>query len=244
MQNRGKNMHALTLGSVDEETPMTAAAELFTEAWQSAQQAREPARFAAGVRTLPYAKLLAAIEKEDRTFIHEFVRSFHSGEIYVFTNAFDPAALVKLKNDAFAWGKTQTSQEPKILDKVPDYRSRRDWHAEDHGPGYSSTYDMYHFFRWNADPIGAFELFDPKYKILRTISGHAPDDIRDNGPDDRAVDRAELSHYPPGVGGIAFHGDPIEASRFFFTVNLNRFGVDYHAGGFAVGTGNGKTLAI
>jgi hypothetical protein len=223
---------------------MTAAAKIFTEAWQSAQKASEPARFAIGVRTLPYAELLAAIANEDTKFIFEFVRSFHSGEIYIFTNAFDPADLAKLKNDAFAWGKAQKSQEAQILEKIPDYWSRRDWHAEDHGPGYSSTFDMYHFFRWNDDPIGVFKLFDPKYGVLRIISGYSPDDIRDNGPDDGIVDRAELSHYPPGVGGIAFHSDPIAASRFFFTVNLNRFGVDYHAGGFAVGTGDGKTLAI
>jgi hypothetical protein len=219
-------------------------AKLFTEAWNSAQSASEPARFAIGVRTIPYAELVSAIDNEDRQFIYEFVRSFHAGEIYIFTNAFDPAALVKLKNDAYAWGKTQDSREPKVIEKVPDYRSRRDWHAEDHGPGYSSTYDMYHFFRWNDDPIGVFELFDPKYKVVRMISGHAPDAIRDNAPEDGVVDRAELSHYPPGVGGIAFHGDPIENSRFFFTLNLNRFGVDYQAGGFAVGTSGGKTLAI
>jgi hypothetical protein len=220
------------------------AAELFTEAWNNAQSKTAPARFATGVNTIPYADLTTAIERQDRQFIHDFVRSFYSGEIYIFTNAFDPADLVKLKNDAYAWGKVQQSREPKIVEKVPDYRSRRDWHAEDNGPGYSSTYDMYHFFRWNDDPIGAFALFDPKYRILRTISGFAPDDIRENAPQDGTVDRAELSHYPPGVGGIGFHGDPIEASRFFFTLNLNRFGVDYKAGGFAVGTGDGRTLAI
>lgn len=219
-------------------------AKLFSNAWDEAQKSSEPARFATGVKKIPYADLVSAVENEDRRFINEFVRSFHSGEIYIFTKAFDPAALVKLKNDAFAWGKTQKSQEPKILEKVPDYRSRRDWHAEDHGPGYSSTYDMFHFFRWNDDPIGTFKLFDPKYRILRTISGYAPDDIINNGPEDGVVDRAEISHYPPGVGGIAFHGDPIQATRFAFTLNLNRFGVDYKAGGFAVGTGDGKTLAI
>jgi hypothetical protein len=220
------------------------AAEIFNEAWNKAQSASAPARFAAGVVKLPYAELVTAVEKLDRHFIFEFVRSFHAGEIYIFTNAFDPAALTRLIDDAYAWGKTQQSREPKVVEKVPDYRSRRDWHAEDHGPGYSSTYDMYHFFRWNDDPIGVFKLFDPKYEIVRMISGHAPNAVRDNVPEDGVVDRAELSHYPPGVGGIAFHGDPIENSRFFFTLNLNRFGVDYHAGGFAVGTGNGKTLAI
>src|ERR1041384_4427630 len=120
-------------------------AQLFSDAWNEAEKTCEPARFATGVRKVPYAELIAAIEKEDRRFIHQFVRSFHGGEVYIFTNAFDPSTLLKLKNDAYTWGRTQKSQEPKIIGKIPDYRSRRDWHAEDHGPGYSSTYDMYHF---------------------------------------------------------------------------------------------------
>ncbi|WP_458756649.1 hypothetical protein ACSVBT_12780 [Afipia sp. TerB] len=223
---------------------MTTAAWLFNEAWEEAIEFRAPARFGTGVVKIPYSELTSAIERCDRKFIFDFVKSFHSGEIYVFTDAFDPAELTKFKEAAFAWSQTQESQEPRVLDGVSDYRSRRDWHAEDHGAGYSSTYDMMHFFRWNDDPIGAYKLFDPKYRILKTISGMQPDALINNIPSDGIVERAEISHYPPGVGGIAFHSDPIAATRFQFTLNLNQFGVDYHKGGFAIGTGDGKTIHV
>lgn len=220
------------------------AAWLFEEAWNELREFRAPAQFGTGVVTIPYTQLTDAIENEDRKFIKEFVKSFYSGEIYIFTNAFRTSDLENFKNAAFAWSQTQESQEPRVLDGVSDYRSRRDWHAEDHGAGYSSTYDMMHFFRWNDDPIGAYKLFDPKYRVLKQISGMQPDALIGNIPSDGVVERAEISHYPPGVGGIAYHSDPVAATRFQFTLNLNRFGVDYHKGGFAIGTGDGKTIPV
>jgi len=218
--------------------------QIFNDAWNECLKSAPPARFAKGIKTIPYAALTAAIEARDEKFIREFVRSFYSGNVYVFTNAFDPKDLETLKRAAFEWGKSKPSEEPQIVARVGDYRSRRDWHAEDHGFGYSSTYDMFHFFRWNDDPIGIFKLFDPKYRVLRIVNGVDPEAVRDNGPDDDIIDRAEISHYPRGVGGIAFHEDPIAATRFAFTVNLNRFGLDYHAGGFGVGIGDGGVLPV
>lgn len=220
------------------------AAKLFADAWNAAASLGAPALFATGIAKIPYKELTDAIEREDAKFISEFVHSFYTGTIYIFTEAFNPADVVKLKDDAFAWGQKQESNEPRIVSRVPDYRSRRDWHSEDRGFGYSSVYDMMHFFRWNDDPIQAFKLFEPKYRVLRTISGYGADEIKNNLPDDGIIDRAEISHYPPGIGGIAFHSDPIQATRFLFTLNLNRFGVDYHVGGFAVGTKDGKILRI
>lgn len=223
---------------------MSSAKQLFTTAWKNATQQSVPPTIATGFLKIPYADLVSAIEKEDAQFISEFVRSFYSGVVYIFTDAFDPKDLAKLKNAAFAWAKNQPSGEHKIIEKLPDYRSRRDWHMEEQGEGYSSTYDMMHYFRWNDDPIGAYKLFEPKYRILRAISGYDPEDIKFNSPADGVVDRVEVSHYPTGVGGIAFHTDPLEVTRFAFTCNLSRFGKDYKRGGFAVGTGNGKVMAI
>ena len=220
------------------------ASRFFSEAWESAQRHSDPALFASGVQKLPYADLVNAIDKLDRNFISEFVHSFHGGEVYIFTNAFNPKALTDFKSRAIEWGKKQESREPRIVEKVEDYRSRRDWHSEDHGPGYSSTYDMMHFFRWNDDPIGGYELFDSQYRIQRIISGYEIDSMDSNSPDNDVIDRVEVSHYPTGVGGIAWHSDPIQATRFALTVNLNRFGLDYEVGGFAVGTGDGNVLPI
>jgi hypothetical protein len=172
------------------------------------------------------------------------VKSAYAGHVYVFLNAYSPSVLRELKDAAHKWSSKQTSQEPPLVNGVSNYRSRREWHAEEKGFGYSSTYDMLHFYRWNADPIGVFSLLGPQYELARLISGFAPDDVKKNLPSDGIVDRVEISHYPTGIGGIAFHSDPLMAQKFQLTVTLNELGKDFTRGGFAVGTRDGSIIQV
>lgn len=217
--------------------------ELFRSAWQTVLASETPAKALGEVRRVDYRAFAAQVQAADHAFVDALTRSICAGDVYIFLNAFEPAALKALKDAAYDWASRQDTQEPPLLDGVGDYRSRRDWHSEDKG-GYSSTYDMLHFFRWNGDPLGVFRLFDEQYRLLRVINGYPPDAIRDNRPTDGIVDRVELSHYPRGIGGIAFHSDPVAAIKFQFTATLTEFGKDFRRGGFAVGDRDGRIAAI
>lgn len=218
--------------------------KIFRAAWDEVIAAGEPASGVGRIQSVDYRDFTSRVFAGDRDFIHAFIRSAYAdGDVYAFLGAYEPEALRKLKMAAHEWASKQQTQEPPLVDGVGNYRSRRDWHAEDSG-GYSSTYDMLHFYRWNEDPLGVFDLFAEQYKLLRLISGFAPNDVVNNRPSDGIVDRVEISHYPRGVGGIAFHRDPFMAQRFQLTLTLTEFGKDYKRGGFAVGRKDGSILQV
>lgn len=220
-----------------------AVEDLFRSAWDESLASGPPAKAVGEIKQVEHRDFTARVFAGDRAFIQDFVRSAYAGDIYVFLNAYSPDALRALKDAAYLWTKTQGVQEPPLVDGVPDYRSRRDWHAEEKG-GYSSTYDMLHFYRWNGDPLGIFKILGDQYRLLRVISGFAPDSVASNVPSDGIVDRVELSHYPTGIGGIAFHSDPLMAQRFQLTLTLTEFGKDFKRGGFAVGSKDGKIVPV
>jgi hypothetical protein len=76
------------------------------------------------------------------------------------------------------------------------------------------------------------------------LSGITPDAVAGNRPSDGIVDRVEISHYPTGIGGIAFHSDPLMAQRFQLTLTLTEFGKDFKRGGFAVGAPDGGIVRL
>lgn len=226
--------------------------ETFQNCWQDAiQEIGEAAPYATDLTKIDYKEFIEKVNSNNNDFIKDFVFSFYRGTVYIFTDTFQCEVLKIFKEQVFEWsqkcGFSDTSEgDAHIEDYLPDLISARDWHFEDHGFGYSSTYDMIHFFRWNGDPLGAYDLFDEPFRLLHAINAvnirktvaHGQSNV------DKVTDRIEISRYSPMKGGIAFHTDPVDATRFTFTVNLTQFGVDYKSGGFGVGLGGGKILQI
>ncbi|MBT3513996.1 MAG: hypothetical protein HOB32_10120 [Nitrospina sp.] len=221
--------------------------EIFENCWYDAvHEIGEAASYAVDLKKIDYNEFIDKVNTNNNNFIRDFVFSFYSGTVYIFSNAFQQKVLNNFKAQMFEWSQKQKFSDPSEEDSPPDLITSRDWHLEDHGFGYSSTYDMIHFFRWNDDPVGAFELFNETYDLLHTINAVGS---RKGGTDGefnfgKVADRIEINRYPPMKGGIAFHSDPIDFTRFAFTVNLTQFGVDYKSGGFGVGLGKGKILQI
>lgn len=219
------------------------AEEIFEACWYEAiQEIGEPATTAKSLKKINYNDFVERINCNDKNFIREFVFSFYSGIVFIFTETFPVEVLIDLKEKLINWSQKQTFTDSSTKANTPDSITARDWHSEDHGFGYSSTYNMIHFFRWNDDPVGAYKLFEDPFRLVHTINAVG---IRSQKAGfEKIVDRIEVNHYPPVRGGIAFHSDPIDFARFIMTVNLTQFGVDYKTGGFGVGLGKGKILPI
>src|SRR5205823_4629402 len=156
---------------------------LFRTTWEDVLASGPPAMAVGDIKQVEHADFMRQIAAGDPAFVGDLVRSIYAGDVYIFLNAYPPEALRQLKDAAYQWAGSQPAQEPKLVDGVTDYRSRRDWHAEEKG-GYSSTYDMLHFYRWNGDPLGLFAMFAGQYELLRVISGFAPDAVASNRPSD------------------------------------------------------------
>ena len=224
------------------------AEKIFESAWNAASlEFGDPASFARDIKNESYHNFVDKINSNAKNYIHDFVFSFYTGSVFIFTEAIDLKLLNDLKVRSIEWCKVQSRSNKQSITKSmlrPDLHEFRDWHIEDHGYGYSSTYEMSHFYRWNSDPIGVFDLLSEPFRLLHTINALK---IRTDIPKERLknfVDRVEINHYPPKRGGIAFHHDPISLSRFAITANLSQYGDDFKVGGFAVGLGSGKVLPV
>jgi hypothetical protein len=205
----------------------------FAAAWAEALSSGPSALRLREIHRLDYQSFKEQLHRADAGFIRSLVNSIYSGDLYIFLDAYKPEILRELRQRTFEYGHTTPSSTHKMVDGCPDNHSRRDWHNEEKG-GYSSTYYLFHFFRWNDDPLGVFESFKELYQIMKLVSGLPPDSFEKNIPSDGTIDRIEISHYPRGVGGIGFHTDPIGNIRFMCTVTLTELGSDYKLGGFAV----------
>lgn len=218
---------------------------LFEDAWNSVvQELGAPSTMARDLKKINYNEFIDRINAHDASYVRDFVFSFYSGSVYIFTEALDKQVLKDLKARVIEWSRSKPFTDPSPEDNAPDTITSRDWHVEDHGSGYSSTYDMIHFFRWNDDPVGAYEIFDEPFRLLHTINALG---LRKDSLDSKfkkMTDRIEINHYPPLRGGIAFHHDPISFTRFTLTANLSQFGEDFKTGGFGVGIGEGKILPV
>jgi hypothetical protein len=205
----------------------------FAAAWTDLLSSGPSALRLREIRRLDYQAFKEQLKYADRDFIRGFAASVYSGDLYIFLNAYKPETLRELRQRAFEYGRAIESSVHKMVDGCPDSHSCRDWHTEVNG-GYSSTYHLFHFFRWNDDPLGLFELFGELYRMMKLVSGLSPNSFEKSIPSDGTIDRIEISHYPKGVGGIGFHTDPIGNIRFMCTVTLTELGTDYKLGGFAV----------
>jgi hypothetical protein len=215
----------------------------FANAWTDAISSGSSALRLREVRRLDYQSFKEQLRNADEDFIRSLVDSIYAGDVYVLLDAYNPEILTNLRQRVFEYAHTRPSSVHKMIDGCPDNHSRRDWQTEDQG-GYSSTYHLFHFFRWNDDPLGVFELFKELYQIMKVVSGLSPNSFEKNIPSDGTIDRIEISHYPSGVGGIGFHTDPIGNIRFMCTVTLTEFGRDYKLGGFAVADRENKIHPI
>lgn len=221
------------------------ASTRFADAWRDYLGENGRNTGATKIVRVDYKNFRDQVFAADPKVVRDLVKSIGSGEIYILLNAFDPKNIRALKERLIARSGSlaQMPNVPKIDDTCPDYRTRRDWHTEDKG-GYSSTYDMMHFYRWNDDKLGLYSFFDEPIRLMKTISGLAPTAFVDNLPSAGMIDRIEINHYPSGGGGIGFHSDPLDVIKFLLTATLTEYGVDYGRGGFAVGTKDGRILRV
>jgi hypothetical protein len=207
--------------------------ERFAAAWTEVLASGPSAMRLHEIQRLDYQSFKEQLCGADAGFLRNLVQSINQGDLYVFLNAYDPQVLKGLRQSAYEYARATPPSDLKMVDGCPNTHSLRDWHSEDKG-GYSSTSHLFHFFRWNNDPLGVFGLFDELYQIMKLVSGLPTDSFRENIPSDGTIDRIEVAHYPQGVGGIGFHTDPIGNIRFMCTVTLTELGTDYRLGGFAV----------
>ena len=135
----------------------------------------------------------------------ELIYNFYSGDAFIITGVVDPVYLNEMKQNVIKWG---NDREPEYQ---PMVEGARDFHQYIKDDGASLKYNInpvrhsYFFFRWNEDPVGAFKYGNHIWGLIKLLGGFEYDEFIINTPKDGVVDRAQIAHYPSGVGKIPIH---------------------------------------
>ncbi len=174
---------------------------------------------------------LCEFETKIRSGDKKLISDFYSGDAFIITKVVDPAYLNQMKEKVIKWGK---KLEP---DYQPMVEGARDFHQYIKDDETSLKYNInpvrhsYFFFRWNQDPVGAFECGDHIWGLIKLLGGFEYDEFILNTPKDGIVDRAQIAHYPIGAGRIPKHTDPFHNQKAILGVYMSQYGEDFEDGG-------------
>jgi len=183
-------------------------------------------------RLRTYHKIsLEEFEKKVYSSDKELINDFYSGDAFIITGVVDPVSINEMKKNVIEWGK---NREPEYQ---PMKENARDFHQYIKDDGASLEYNInpvrhsYFFFRWNQDPVGAFKHGNHIWGLIKLLGGFEYDEFIFNTPKDGIVDRAQIAHYPPGLGKIPLHTDPYHNQKAILGVYLSKYGEDFEDGG-------------
>lgn len=205
----------------------------FKTIWTALEAAAPRPRYARDVIKMPFDQFRDLVYSNDEKTTRALAESIYSGDAYILENGISPVYLRELKARLHAWGQATPSESRKVLDGCPDFHCLVDKPVGPPG-GYVAIDHSYYLFRYNGDAMGVFGAIDARWRVIKVLSGSAPDDFEENIPSDGTVDRIQVIHYPTGAGTITAHLDPSGVQKVIFGVELTHRGEDFQTGGFYV----------
>ena len=212
----------------------------FAPVWEQVEKNPRPER----VRHLfhmDWADLKHYVRMGDPEWIEDMVRSLYAGDVYILTQAFDPAWMRELRAKTIEYWTTKPSEFYQMLEGCPDFHRLIDLET---GKKYSFPVCKHSafFYPWNDDPLEVFFTINKRWRVIKVLMGLEPDAYEKNTPKDGVVDRIQIANYPPRIGFLAPHCDPHLHQRLFFSGYMSKRGVDYSGGGFYLVGRNDEVL--
>ena len=195
------------------------------------------------VLEIPYLELSEALDKKNPAPFVELVPRLLAGAALLLKQAFNPSEVERLKELALELRKSEQPSFHKALEGVPNFW--RDIGEEEMGSyALSHIKKSCYFFPWNGESSEVFSIVYPRWRVLKTLAGLAPNEYEDFTPKDGKVDRLQIAEYPAGTGFLAPHQDPDHNQRLIMSAYLSKRGVDYTGGGFWALSGDGEKLEV
>jgi hypothetical protein len=166
-------------------------------------------------------------------FADEFVDSIYGGDLWFVEDGYSAAQLAEVKQSVLAFQSKNPASNPKVVEGCPNFHWIVDGSTAPKG-GYVAADHSSYFYRWNGDEHGLFKAFDEVWRLMKTISGRAPDEYEGNTPKDLMVDRIQIIQYPSGAGKITPHGDPYVTMKVNLGVFMSTCGIEFKKGGFCI----------
>lgn len=157
-----------------------------------------------------------------------FISELIEGNVYVVRNAIDKDKLRTMRENVHQFGLTTEGSTQEIVDGIPNFHQ-----IDDELEFYrlKKRAHVYHFFQWNEDTFGAFDLFKDVLDLYQVINGYGVEYFKDQSPSDDIVNRLQIHHYPSGGGYIANHRDPDIFLKTIGITLMSEYGKDYKSGG-------------
>ena len=177
-----------------------------------------------------YSIPLKEFEKKAMSHDVEFTDSIYAGDAYIIKDVVDPKLLYEIRKKVLEWAKTREPGYQAMVEGAKDFYQVIN---EETSKKYSiqPVRTSYFFFRWNDDPAKIFSATNHIWSLVKAFGGFGYDAYLHNTPKDGIVDRAQLAHYPPGVGMIPRHSDPFHNQKLILGLYLSEYGKDFTEGG-------------
>ena len=214
----------------------------FLPVWQELEKGEHPIR-ARDIRHMDWADFRHHVAQQNDKFIETLLPNLYAGDIYILHQAFDPAFMVRIREEAFAYGQSRPSEFHKMLEGSPDFHRIIDLET---GKKYSFQVckHSYFFYPWNDDPLELFFTVNKRWRVIKHFIGLHHAAYETNTPKDGVVDRIQIAQYPSRYGFLEPHSDPYMHQRLFFSGYMSKRGVDYDGGGFYLVGENDKVVEI
>lgn len=161
-----------------------------------------------------------------------FLGMIESSEILVVKNLYDPAGILRLREQAFRKSlRTESSWHP-CFDDVPDYHRLHDNYPEAYVKGKLLAHYYHGFYEKNNK---LFDSFKEMFHLMNYLAGYEQNTFLKNIPSQGQIARIIFHNYPKGGGYQAEHIDPVSKFALIQTlVVASKKGLDYKKGGLYV----------
>ncbi len=200
------------------------------QTWKNLEKNYEPSELKE-VINLDFSLLKKYVDEKNKVEINNLIKLFYDGSLIIIKNAFKKNDLEFIKDYLKKNYDNKKSEFYKLTENCPNFHRVI-------GPKESKKYVLksdrhdYYFFPWNRkkEKYDVFNLFYPKWRIIKLLSGLRPDEFEKNIPKDGPIDRILFRVYPNGTGYLQPHKDP-KTIRVITGIHLSQKGKDFDEGG-------------
>lgn len=181
---------------------------VFNEGWNIMKEKE-------GIEPLFYKGYIKSTYKEFEKFVKydhyaacNFLKDLYEGKVLILTETLMEDEVVDIKRILQDFISKTEESEHKILERCPNFHHTvRVENPEK--KGYSTSNHSCFFFRWNDETNSLLKYIHNIWEVIKIFGGYHRDEYEKSLPEDGVVDRIEAFYYPPKIGKITVHSDPV-----------------------------------
>ena len=205
---------------------------IYKNCWNKNLEIKEMPTYYEGLIKVKYDDFKNKITDDDEIYAEYLINGLMDGKVILIKQAFSEDFVIKLKENVMKFWIKEPDTFYKMKEGVKDFHRII---SPEKAKNYSinavkhSTY----FFPWNDDPCKINKEIFERWGYIKKVYGFKFDEFQNNTPKTGPVDRIQIAVYPPGLGELETHTDPMNnapcaVSGYLSSINNG----DFNSGGF------------